>query len=248
MEAPKTIAHDGLPCWVRTARSWKSWPPLWKTRNCWGRKTPAYLVRMDFRQEGLLTDCTSEIRGRSFSNAISINRLTLSTGASQLVVSFARSIRHTGHFVPGAAALSRNMGHEKTWPTADGVRYHGQDIGITKRILATHLTLPIPAMILADGVESLFPNPANGQSSRNGESGSSRIVIRSRAGSSINQLSRQYFIERSDPTYEAAVLYSDAVAKIPHFLQQIPEPALPRTSPTPLSSSLYWPGIVGLIG
>ena len=65
------------------------------------------------------TDWTKEIRGRPFSNAISIIRFILTTNRalSCLFRTILNDASLTGHFIPGTSALSRDMGHEKTRPS-----------------------------------------------------------------------------------------------------------------------------------
>lgn len=65
------------------------------------------------------TDWTKEIRGRPFSNAISIIRFILTTNRalSCLFRTILNDASLTGHFIPGTSTLSRDMGHEKTRPS-----------------------------------------------------------------------------------------------------------------------------------
>lgn len=122
-----------------------------------GIRPPGWLGTIAERRQIALTDCTSEIRGRSFSNATSISRFTLSTDIKSARPATVRWIHDTSHLIPGTAALSRDMRHEETWsPTALTVRLPPKRWDCGWRCTRTYLTLPMPATILAQGVESLF--------------------------------------------------------------------------------------------
>jgi hypothetical protein len=90
----------------------------------------------------------------------------------------------TRHFVPCTAALSWNMRHQETESASElsvSAPQGHHELGASKPGRKTRLTLPIPAIKFAQGLESGFPYPAKQPSSRNGESGSSNNAIRSRA-------------------------------------------------------------------
>lgn len=128
------------------------------------------------------TDCTREISGRSFSNPISMMRLTLRTRNWVRCVSCNSSKVLTSHLIPRAAALGWDVRHKEArssaWKSQLG---HFHESSMFKRGGRPHLTRPMPAIRLAHELESGCRKPANDRSSKNGESASRSREILSRA-------------------------------------------------------------------
>jgi hypothetical protein len=124
------------------------------------------------------TDCTKAIIGRLFSVAIAVTRFCFITNT--LAMFGGKHCR--------ALPVNSFQAPPLCVGTCDSMR-HGLPLQrYSANVLINcpglgyqYLTVPIPTMRLAQGEESGRPNPANVHNSRNGDSGSRRRAILSRA-------------------------------------------------------------------
>lgn len=129
------------------------------------------------------------------------------------------------------------MRHEKTRSTTMKKRQWRVSSSVDLR---TYTTAPIPAMMLAQGVESAFPKPAKAPSSRNGESASRSKAIRSRAAR--HHVSVAVCCRRAEvfSTYEV-VVHAAGDEQVKHRCpQQIQLQDSPQTAQGLGSSCPYW--------
>lgn len=149
------------------------------------------------------------------------------------------SYGRTCHLIPGTSTLRGNMRHQKTRTPTISSSVCQSFTGITRIVL--YQTFPMPEIRFAQGVESLFPNPAKAPSSRNGESWSSNSETRSRAAQTDirdwthSQLSGESTYAEADPE-------TDVSAARHHFPPPIPASKRARTFPVPVPNSPCSPG------